>query len=181
MTKEEKIQLVAELTETFKTYPNFYITDTGGMTVAEMNELRRKCFESKIPLQMIKNTLIRKALDNQEEDFSEVYDSLKMTSSVFFSDSENPSLPAKVIQDFRKKKELPILKAAVIETSVFKGDDQLKALSELKSKDELIGEIVGLLQSPAKTSSELCNLVAKKFLAFSKLLQKKNLNQFRIV
>ncbi|MEM7368906.1 MAG: 50S ribosomal protein L10 [Bacteroidota bacterium] len=150
MTKEEKIQLVQELTETFRTYPNFYITDTGGMTVAEMNELRRKCFESSIPLQMIKNTLIRKALENQEQDFSDVFDALKQTSSVFFVGAENPSLPAKVISAFRKDKEKPILKAAVIETSVFMGDDQLKALTELKSKDELIGEVIGLLQSPAK-------------------------------
>ncbi|MEL7339645.1 MAG: 50S ribosomal protein L10 [Bacteroidota bacterium] len=150
MTKEQKIQLVQELTEQFKEYPNFYIADSGGMSVAEMNELRGLCHKSDIKLQMVKNTLIRKALENLEGDYSEVYDSLKMTSSVFFASAENPSIPAKVLKEFRKKNERPVLKAAVIETSVFKGDDQIKALAELKSKDELIGEIVGLLQSPAK-------------------------------
>ncbi|MEM6348099.1 MAG: 50S ribosomal protein L10 [Bacteroidota bacterium] len=150
MTKEQKIQLVQELIETFKEYPNFYITDSGGMSVAEMNELRGLCFKSDIKLQMIKNTLIRKALENLDGDYSEVYDALKETSSVFFATAENPSVPAKVLKEFRKKQERPVLKAAVIETSVFKGDDQIKALAELKSKDELIGEIVGLLQSPAK-------------------------------
>lgn len=150
MTKEQKIQLVQELTEQFKEYPNFYITDSGGMSVSEINELRGLCHKSDIKLQMIKNTLIRKALENLEGDYSEVYDSLKLTSSVFFATAENPSVPAKVLKEFRKSNEKPVLKAAVIDTSVFKGDDQIKALSELKSKDELVGEIVGLLQSPAK-------------------------------
>lgn len=150
MTKEQKIQLVQELTETFKEYPNFYITDAGGMSVAKMNELRGLCHKADIKLQMIKNTLIRKALENLDGDYSEVYDSLKLSSSVFFATAENPSIPAKVLKDFRKKNDKPVLKAAVIDTSVFKGDDQIKALAELKSKEELIGEIVGLLQSPAK-------------------------------
>jgi len=154
MTKEEKIELVKELTEKFKTYPNLYIADTGGMTVAESNELRKVCFEKDIQLQMIKNTLIQKALENLEGDFSEVYPSLKKTSSVFFATEENPNVPAKIIKDFRKgpgkDKELPILKAAIIETSVFTGDDQLDALTNLKSKNELIGEVITILQSPAK-------------------------------
>jgi large subunit ribosomal protein L10 len=150
MTKEQKIQLVQELTEQFKEYPNFYITDAGGMTVEEVNQLRGLCFKSDVKLRMVKNTLIRKALENLEGDYEEVYDILKQPSSIFFATAENPSVPAKVLREFRKKKEKPILKAAVIETSVFKGDDQIKALAELKSKDELVGEIVGLLQSPAK-------------------------------
>lgn len=151
MTKEQKIQLVQELTETFKTYPNFYITDMGGLTVEKVNDLRRLCFEKEIKVQVIKNTLIRKALENLEGDYSEVFGSLKQPSSVFFTTAESPSTPAKVIEEFRKGgSEKPVLKAAVIDTSVFLGDDQLKALSNMKSKDELIGEIVGLLQSPAK-------------------------------
>lgn len=150
MTKEQKIKLVQELTETFKTYPNFYITDMGGLTVEKVGKLRRLCFEKDIKVQVVKNTLIRKALENLEGDFSEVYDSLKQQSSIFFTTSEAPSAPAKVIEEFRKSEEKPVLKAAVIETAVFTGDDQLKALTSLKSKAELIGEVVGLLQSPAK-------------------------------
>ena len=150
MTKEQKIQLVQELTEQFKEYPNFYITDAGGMTVEQVNQLRGLCFKSDVKLRMVKNTLIRKALENLEGDFDEVYDILKQPSSIFFATAENPSVPAKVLREFRKKNEKPVLKAAVIETSVFKGDDQIKALAELKSKDELVGEVIGLLQSPAK-------------------------------
>lgn len=150
MTKEQKIQLVQELTETFKEYPNFYITDAGGMSVSELNNLRALCYKSDVKLRMVKNTLIRKALENLEGDFSGVYDSLKRPSSVFFATAENPNVPAKVLKEFRKGKERPVLKVAVIDTAVFKGDDQIKVLAELKSKGELIGEIVGLLQSPAK-------------------------------
>jgi len=152
MKKEDKYRVVAELTETFQTYPNFYITDTGGMSVAQMNDLRRQCFESDIKLQMVKNTLIRKALEQLEGDYSGVYDALKQTSSVMFASAENPSVPAKILKKYRKdaKSEKPVLKAACIETSVFMGDNQLEALSSLKSKDELIGDVIMLLQSPAK-------------------------------
>ncbi len=152
MTKEEKYAFVEELTEKFKEYPNFFITDTGGMTAADMYALRKICFKNNVQLQMIKNTLIKKALDNLENDYSELYDSLKKSSSIFFTDSENPNVPAKVIKQYRKdsNSERPVLKAAVIEAAVFKGDDQLEALTKLKSKAELIGEVVGLLQSPAK-------------------------------
>jgi large subunit ribosomal protein L10 len=150
MTKEQKIQLVENLTEKFKEYPNFYITDAGGMTVAETSELRQLCYDAGIQLQMVKNTLIRKSLEKLDDDYEGVYDSLKESSSVFFAKAENPSGPAKVIREFRKTNEKPLLKIACIESSLFKGDEQLKTLSDLKSKDELIGEIVGLLQSPAK-------------------------------
>ena len=150
LTKAEKHQLVQELTERFQTYPNFYIADTGGMTVAEMHELRGLCHAEQVPLSMIKNTLIKIALDQMEGDYAEVYPALKQTSSVFFAGEENASIPAKILKKFRKAKDKPILKAAVIETSVFLGDDQIEALSKLKSKTELIGEVIGLLQSPAK-------------------------------
>lgn len=150
MTKQEKVEFAKELAEKFKQYPNFYITDTAGMTVSEMNAVRRVCFEKGIPVAMIKNTLIRKALEQLDGDYSEVYGALKQTSSVFFSTAENPSVPAKLLEELRKSGDKPVLKAACIETSVFLGDDQIKALTELKSKDELIGEIVGLLQSPPK-------------------------------
>ena len=150
MTKEQKIQLVKDLTEKFTEYPNFYITDAGGLTVAQVNELRGLCFKENIPMHMVKNTLIKKALENLEGDYSDVYEVLKEPSSIFFTNTENPSVPAKILREFRKKNEKPVLKAAIIETSVFKGDNQIKTLAEMKSKDELIGEIIGLLQSPAK-------------------------------
>jgi large subunit ribosomal protein L10 len=150
MTKEQKIQLVQELTETFNTYPNFYIADTGGLTVAEVNELRGKCYEKQIKMQVVKNTLIKKALLNLDDEYDEVDPALKQTSALFFVDAENPSVPAKVLKDFRGDNQIPRLKAAVIESAVFLGDDQLDKLSKLKSKAELLGEVVGLLQSPAK-------------------------------
>lgn len=150
MTKDEKQQLVEELTEKFKAYPNFYIADAGGMTVAQVNDLRRLCFKSDITMTMVKNTLIRKALEQLDGDYSEVYGSLKRPSSILFATEENPSVPAKVLKEFRKSGEKPSLKAAVIDTAVFVGDDQLKVLIDLKSKAQLIGEVIGLLQSPAK-------------------------------
>ncbi|MEL6193693.1 MAG: 50S ribosomal protein L10 [Bacteroidota bacterium] len=150
MTKQEKIAFVDELTEDFKTFPNFYITDAGGLTVAEMHELRKLCFEKNIKLKVIKNTLIRKALEKLDGDYSELFDSLKQQSSVFFTTAETPNVPAKIIKQFREGSERPLLKAACIETAVFLGDDNLESLTKLKSKAELIGEIIGLLQSPAK-------------------------------
>lgn len=151
MTKEQKIELVKELVERFKTYPNFYIANTGGMTVAEVSTLREACFKSNVKMQVIKNALIKKALEQLDNDYEGIYPALKETSAVFFIDEENPSVPAKVLKEYRgKKKEVPVLKGAVIETAVFLGDDQLAVLADMKSKGELIGEIVGLLQSPAK-------------------------------
>jgi len=150
MTKEEKIIYVQELAEKFKNFPNFYIADTGGLSVAQVNELRGKCYEAEIELRVIKNTLIRKALEQTGVDYTEIYPALKQTSAVFFV-KENPNKPAKLIKDYRKVvKDKPVLKAAYVESSLFMGDASLDALVALKSKDELIGEIIGLLQSPAK-------------------------------
>ncbi len=150
MTKEQKIQLVKDLAEKFRETPNFYLADTGGLTVAQTNELRQRCFDSGLEMTMVKNTLIKKALKQLDDDYSEIYDILKQPTSIFFTAAEKASEPAKVIHKFRESSEKPILKAAVIETAVYLGDDQLKKLKDLKSKDELIGEIIGLLQSPAK-------------------------------
>lgn len=150
MTREEKIKLVQDLADQLKETPSFYLADTAGLTVAEVNELRGLCFQSGLKMQVVKNTLIRKALEQLDGDFSEVYDALKQPTSIFFTPAEKPSEPAKVLDKFRKDREKPLLKAAVIETAVYLGDDQLKVLKDLKSKDELIGDIVALLQSPAK-------------------------------
>ncbi|GAB4343795.1 MAG: 50S ribosomal protein L10 [Flammeovirgaceae bacterium] len=155
MTREDKIELVNELSEKLSKTPFFYITDAGGMTVAETNAFRKACFEKGIEYKVVKNSLIKKALEKQKADYSELSNkALKGFSGIMFS-PESSNLPAKVLIDFRKKtakkdNPKPLLKGAAIESSVFIGDDQLQALSALKSKSELIGEIVGLLQSPAK-------------------------------
>lgn len=148
MNKEEKHELVLALAEQIKEYGNFYITDTADLTVAKVNDIRRKCFESDITMQVAKNSLIKKAMEAAGGDFSPIYDVLKGSSSILFSKSGNA--PAKLIKQLRKTGEKPILKAAYIDQSVFIGDNQLDTLINLKSKEQLIGEIIGLLQSPAK-------------------------------
>jgi len=148
MNKEEKYDLVLALTEQMKEYGNFYITDTSNLTVAKVNNIRRKCFENDITMQVTKNSLIKKAMEAAGGDFSPIYDVLKGSSSILFSKSA--TAPAKLIKQLRKTGDKPILKAAYIDSAVFIGDNQLDTLTKLKSKEQLIGEIVGLLQSPAK-------------------------------
>jgi large subunit ribosomal protein L10 len=148
MNKEEKHDVVLALAEQMKEYGNFYITDTSNLTVAKINDIRRKCFESDIKMQVTKNTLIRKAMEAVDGDFTEIYDVLKGSSSIMFSKSG--TAPAKLIKELRKRGDKPLLKAAYIDTAVFIGDSQLDALVNLKSKEQLVGEIIGLLQSPAK-------------------------------
>ncbi|RYE32637.1 MAG: 50S ribosomal protein L10 [Sphingobacteriaceae bacterium] len=148
MKKEEKYEVVNALTEQIKEYGNFYITDTSNLTVAKINAIRRKCFESDIKIQVAKNSLIKKAVEAIGGDFTPMYDALKGSSSIMFSKSTNA--PAKLIKELRKSGEKPVLKAAYIQSSFFIGDNQLDALINLKSKEQLIGDIIGLLQSPAK-------------------------------
>lgn len=155
MTKEDKVELVNELSEKLSKTNYFYITDAGGMTVAETNAFRRACYEKGIEYKVVKNTLIKKALERQKGDYRELVEkALKGFSGIIFS-PESASLPAKVLLDFRKKSAKkddpkPLLKGAAIDATVFIGDNQLEALSTLKSKHELIGDIITLLQSPAK-------------------------------
>ncbi len=148
MNKEEKHDLVLALTEQIKDYGNFYITDTSDLTVAKINDIRRKCFESEITMQVAKNTLIKKAMEAAGDDFAPMFDVLKGSSSILFSKSA--TAPAKLIKALRKQGDKPILKAAYIDSAVFIGDNQIETLIKLKSKEQLIGEIIGLLQSPAK-------------------------------
>ncbi len=148
MTKEEKHELVQALAEQMKEYGNFYITDTSDLTVEKVNLIRRKCFESDITMQVAKNSLIKKAMEAAGGDFSPIYDVLKGSSSILFSKSA--TAPAKLIKQLRKRADKPILKAAYIDSAIFIGDKQLDTLINLKSKEQLIGEIIGLLQSPAK-------------------------------
>jgi large subunit ribosomal protein L10 len=148
MTKEEKHELVIALTEQMKEYGNFYITDTSNLTVAKVNDIRRKCFESDIEMKVAKNSLIQKAMEATGGDFTQMYGVLKGSSSILFSKSA--TAPAKLIKQLRKKSDKPVLKAAYIDSAIFIGDNQIDTLIALKSKEQLIGEIIGLLQSPAK-------------------------------
>lgn len=148
MTKEQKVTLVQELTENLKEYPFFYVTDTEGMNVAQVNKLRRAAYEAKIPMKVVKNSLIKKALENIEGDFTTAYSALKRQSAIFFSTEANFKDVANLIKDFRKSSDKPTLKVACIDSTMFVGDDQIDTLTKLKSKKDLVGEIVGLLQSP---------------------------------
>lgn len=148
MRREEKQEIVKALAEQIKSYGNFYITDTADLTVEKVNGIRRKCYDKGIAIQVVKNTLIKKALIEVGVDSEEIFDVLKGASTLMLS--ETGSAPAKLIKELRKGSDKPVLKGAYIDASVFIGDDQIDALSKLKSKDELIGEIIGLLQSPAK-------------------------------
>jgi large subunit ribosomal protein L10 len=129
-------------------FGNFYITDTSDLTVAKINDIRRQCFESDITMKVAKNSLIKKAMEAAGGDYSPIFDVLKGSSSIFFSKSA--TAPAKLIKQLRKKGEKPILKAAYIDSAIFIGDNQIDTLIKLKSKEQLIGEVIGLLQSPAK-------------------------------
>lgn len=148
MKKEEKQDIVLALTEQIKEYGSFYITDTANLSVAKVNTIRRKCFENGITIQVAKNTLIKKAMEAASGDFSELYEVLKGSSTILFSTSGNA--PAKLIKDLRKTGDKPVLKAAYIDSAIFIGDKQLDTLISLKSKEELVGDIIALLQSPAK-------------------------------
>jgi large subunit ribosomal protein L10 len=151
MKKEEKQLVIDELTVKFKEGAHVYLTDTSGMTVAEINDLRRLCFSKGVELKVAKNTLIKKAFagSGQELDMETLDAILHGPTSLIFS--TNANLPAKLIEDFRKKKEKPALKGAIIGgADIYVGEKDLETLKKLKSKDELIGEIIGLLQSPAK-------------------------------
>tara|TARA_Y100000389_G_scaffold106981_1_gene103968 strand:- start:4336 stop:4851 length:516 start_codon:yes stop_codon:yes gene_type:complete len=148
MTKEEKSQVIEKLTAELSDAKTLYLTDTAGLNAQDTSALRRACFKANIRLSVVKNTLLSKAMDASDKEFGDLKEVLKGNTSLMFSEIGNA--PAKVIKDFRKKSEKPVLKGAYIEEAVFIGDDQIDALEAIKSKEELIGEIVTLLQSPAK-------------------------------
>ncbi|WDF68009.1 50S ribosomal protein L10 [Sphingobacterium oryzagri] len=148
MRKEEKQEIVQALAEQIKSYGNFYITDTADLSVDKVNNIRRKCFDQGIIIQVAKNSLIEKALLEAGIDSEELRGVLKGASTLMFSETGNA--PAKLIKELRKSGEKPVLKAAYIQETAFVGDDQLNALVTLKSKDELVADIIAALQSPAK-------------------------------
>ena len=148
MTKQEKNEVIDLLKGKFSQYNNFYITDTESLTVAQVTTLRKHCFDKQVEMKVAKNTLIKKALESIDaEKYAGVYDSLHNVTALLFS--ENPKDPAVIISGFRKaNNEKPVLKAAFINGDIFVGDNQLKALTQIKTKNELIGEVIGLLQAP---------------------------------
>ncbi len=151
MTRAEKSAAIEALKEKFESTQFFYLTDASTLTVAQVNQFRGLCYEKGIEMKVVKNTLAIKALESFPEDknYADLYESLKGPTAILFT--ETASSPAKVLKEFRKEADKPVLKAAYIDTDVFRGDDQIEALTKLKSKEDLIAEVIGLLQSPAKT------------------------------
>jgi large subunit ribosomal protein L10 len=149
MDKNEKQLMIDDLSKRLDDNSVIYITDISDLDAVATSALRRQCFAKNIKLSVVKNTLLKKAMENvQGKDLTELYDILPGPTAIMLSDTGN--LPAKLIKDFRKKNDKPVLKGAFVEESVYLGDEQLNSLVDIKSKDELLGEIVGLLQSPAK-------------------------------
>jgi large subunit ribosomal protein L10 len=151
MTKDQKNEVIELLKGKFSQYNNFYVTDTESLSVAQIVKLRRACFNKQVEMKVAKNTLIKKAMESLDaERYAGVYDSLHKVTALMFS--ENPKDPALIISSFRKesKGEMPVLKAAFINGDVYMGNEQLASLVKIKTKNELIGEVIGLLQSPAK-------------------------------
>ena len=148
MKREEKNVVIENLAEQLKEYSHFYLADITALNAADTSDLRRKCFENDIKLVVVKNTLLKKALEKSDANFEELYPVLEGATSVMFTNSGN--VPAKVIKEFRKKHDKPILKGAYVQESIYVGDNMLDALVAIKTKEELIGDIIMLLQSPAK-------------------------------
>lgn len=148
MTREEKNQVIQDLTQTLVDNKNIYLADISGLDADATSRLRRLCFNRKVSLSVVKNTLLKKAMENSGLDFEPMYDLLKGNTSIMIAEAGN--VPAKLIKEFRKKNDKPLLKGAFVEEAIYIGDDQLDALSDLKSKEELIGDIIMLLQSPIK-------------------------------
>jgi len=148
MRKEEKKELIDNLTQQLTENNNFYITDIAALNAEDTSMLRRLSFKNGIQLVMVKNTLLRKAMENVDKDFSELYSTLVGNTAIMFSEAGN--VPAKMIKEFRKKNDKPIIKGAFIEEMTYIGDDQLDFLVSIESKDEVIADVIALLQSPVK-------------------------------
>jgi large subunit ribosomal protein L10 len=148
MKREEKDQIINSIVDNLSKYSNFYITDISNLSVEKTNQLRRLCFEKDVKINVAKNKLIRKALERMEGDYSPMFAALKGSSAIMYCETSNT--PAKLIKEFRKTSDRPVLKGAWIDSSVFIGDNNVDALVSLKSKAELIADVIALLQSPAK-------------------------------
>ena len=172
MTREEKTNIINSIKSELDSNPNIYLTDCSGLNADSTSKLRRACFKSNIKMSVVKNTLLEKAMDEVEKDFGDLKSVLKGNTALMYSDVGNA--PAKVIKNFRKKSEKPILKGAFIEESIYLGDDMLDSLVAIKSKEELIGEVVTLLQSPAKNLISALKSSGAKISGVLKTLSEKN-------
>ncbi len=148
MTREEKNKQIEDLMTILGATNNLYIADTSGLNAEQTSDLRRACFKADIEMTVVKNALLKKAMERSPKNFDDIYEALKGNSSIMISEVGNA--PAKLIKDFRKKSNKPLLKAAYIDEAIFVGDNQLDTLVNLKSKNELIGDIILLLESPMK-------------------------------
>ena len=171
MNKQQKNEMIATLDGMLQENNNFYLADISGLTAEENSALRRLCFKRDVSLQVVKNTLLKKAFEKNNTDFSELYDVLVGNTSIMQGEAGNA--PAKIIKEFRKKNDKPILKAAHIEESMYIGDENLSALADLKSKEELIGDIITLLQSPAKNVIASLQAGGSKLSGIIKALEEK--------
>ncbi|MBW6499998.1 MAG: 50S ribosomal protein L10 [Bacteroidales bacterium] len=175
MRREEKKAIVDSLAEKLKEYSHFYLTDTAQLNAADTSDLRRKCFENDIRLVVVKNTLLKRALEQSEMNLEELYPVLSGTTSIMFANSGNT--PAKIIKEFRKLHDKPLLKGAYVQESVYLGDIMLDALVSVKTKEELIGDIILLLQSPAKNVISALKSGGDKLHGVLETLSKKEQNQ----
>jgi large subunit ribosomal protein L10 len=171
MNRDEKNRIIDNLKDTISHAKHFYLTDISSMNAENTSKLRRACFEKDITLVVVKNTLLKKALEKFDGKFDGLYDVLKDSTSIMFTDINN--MPAKLIKEFRKTDPRPILKAAYVEESIYIGDDQLDALSGIKSKEELIGDLILLLQSPARNVLSALQSSSGKLAGIVKTLSEK--------
>ena len=175
MTREEKTIMINSIKSELDSNSTIYLTDCSGLNADSTSKLRRACFKSNIKMSVVKNTLLEKAMDEVEKDFGDLKTVLKGNTALMYSDVGNA--PAKVIKNFRKKSEKPILKGAFIEESIYLGDDMLDSLVAIKSKEELIGEVITLLQSPAKNLISALKSSGSKISGVIKTLSEKDDNK----
>jgi large subunit ribosomal protein L10 len=175
MRREEKTAIIDSLAERLKEYSHFYLTDTAQLNAADTSDLRRKCFENDIKLVVVKNTLLKRALEKSTGNFEELYPVLKGTTSIMFAQSGN--IPAKLIKEFRKQHDKPVLKGAYVQESIYLGDNMLDTLISIKTKQELIGDVIMILQSPAKNVISALKSGGNKIHGVLETLSKKEENK----
>ena len=171
MNKEEKVKVVEELKGQLADYKSVYLTDIAGLDSVQTSKLRRECFNSNVKLSVVKNTFLVRAMSESESDFGELKDLLKGNTTIMLSDVGNS--PAKVIKKFRKDGDKPILKGAFVDEAIYIGDEHIEALFKLKSKEEVIGEIISILQSPAKSVISALKSSSGKIAGLVKTLSEK--------
>ena len=174
MTREEKSNMIESIKSNLDSNSTVYLADCSGLDADSTSKLRRACFKSNIKLSVVKNTLLFRAMEEVDKDFGELKSLLKGNTTLMLSDIGNA--PAKVIKNFRKKSEKPILKGAFVEESIYLGDDLLETLVNIKSKEELLGEIISLLQSPTKNLISALRSSGSKISGVLKTLSEKNEN-----